>query len=92
MARYIIEHHHTAADCVKSVDACMQAGAHFLAATDWGCKVGVHTGWTTIEAETDAEARNMVPPLIRSMAKPVRLHNFTPKEVFAFHQDLARAF
>jgi hypothetical protein len=44
---------------------------------DWGCKVGVHTGWAIIEAEDEAQARLAVPPLVRRKARVIELTKFT---------------
>lgn len=85
MARYIIEDTHEEKDCVQLLDAFMHAGAHYLTNAEWGCEAGDHTAWILIEAESDDEARLMVPPVIRNRARLVRLNRFTPEQIRAFH-------
>jgi hypothetical protein len=89
MARYIIQSTHTEADCVRALDAYLQAGAHYLTNTDWGCKSGDHTGWTIIEADSYEEARLMVPPIARRDAKLVPLNKFSPDQVLDLHTRVA---
>jgi hypothetical protein len=87
MPRYIIQDTHEVEDCLKLLDAFMQAGAHYLTNAEWGCEAGDHTAWIVVEAESDAEARNMVPPIIRNRARLVRLNRFTPDQVRHFHEQ-----
>jgi hypothetical protein len=75
MERYLIETPHTDQDCKLLVDQIYAMG--YLYHFDWGCKVGVHSGWAIIEAENEAEARLVVPPIIRNKARVVQLNKFT---------------
>ncbi|MBI4340636.1 MAG: hypothetical protein HY680_11905 [Chloroflexi bacterium] len=84
MAQYIIEATHTPAECQKTLDAVMLAGAHWLTNSQWGCMSGDHTAWIIVEADSDAEAQRLVPPPVRSKAKVVRLTRFTPEQIRAF--------
>jgi len=59
----------------------VKAGSHYLTHAEWGCLDGDHRAWITVEAEDDADARRMVPPVIRSSTKVVRLFQFTPEHV-----------
>lgn len=72
------------------LDAFLRAGAHYLTNADWGCDAGVHTAWIIVEAETDAEARLLVPPPIRDRALLVKLVRFTPEEIRRRHSQPAR--
>ena len=87
MPRYMIEASHDPSLCQRVQAAFLQAGAHYLARADWGCKGGTHKAWITVETESDTDARLMVPPIIRTSALLVKLNKFTPEEVRAFHQD-----
>jgi hypothetical protein len=87
MARYIIQDSHEVADCLKLLDAFMHAGAHYLTNAEWGCQDGDHTAWIVVEASSDNEARNMVPPVIRDRARLVRLNRFSPEQIRAFHEE-----
>ncbi len=48
---------------------------------------GEHTAWIIVEAESDAEARLMVPPVIRDTALLVKLNRFTPEQIMELHKE-----
>jgi len=83
MDRYLIETPHTASDCLRLLDEILAMG--YLNNFDWGCTAGDHTGWATIEAEGEDQARLAVPPLVRNKARVVRLNRFTEEDVKLFH-------
>jgi hypothetical protein len=85
MAKYIIHATHEPLECVKILDSYLQAGAHFLTHAEWGCQAGVHEEWMIVEAEDDAGAALMVPPVLRNRAKVVRLNHFSPDDIRAMH-------
>jgi hypothetical protein len=87
MERFLIETPHTAEDCEKLVDQVYAMG--YLYNFDWGCKVGVHTGWAIIEAEDEAQARLAVPPLVRKKARVIELTKFT-RDVVGTHKSADR--
>jgi hypothetical protein len=78
------------AACLRMLNAFLQAGAHYLTHAEWGCMAGEHTAWIIIEAENDAMARLMVPPVVRSTARLVKLNTFTPEQIKAMHQPEAK--
>ena len=67
MDRYLIETPHRDQDCLNLIKLLNAQG--YLVHFDWGCKDGVHAGWAIIEAENEAEARLVVPPLVRGQAR-----------------------
>ncbi len=75
MQRFLIETPHTARDCDMLVSQITAMG--YLYHFDWGCPDGVHTGWAIIEAENEAQAHLVVPPIVRSKARVVKLTKFT---------------
>ncbi|MSQ11540.1 MAG: hypothetical protein EXR48_02405 [Dehalococcoidia bacterium] len=87
MPRYVIESDHDPAPdaCLRMLGAFLQAGAHFLTNAEWGCMAGVHKAWIVVEAESDAEARLMVPPVIRNTVRLVKLNKFTPDMIRQLH-------
>ncbi len=87
MTRYLIQAAHEPEECVKMLHSYLQAGAHYLTHAEWGCEENVHQAWIIIEAESDAAARLMVPPVIRNSALVVRLNRFTPDQIRAFHEE-----
>jgi hypothetical protein len=45
----------------------------------------VHTGWAVIEAENEAQARLMVPPLVRGEARVVKVTKFDAATLKQMH-------
>jgi hypothetical protein len=86
MPRYLIELPHTAEECLPALDAVLEFGPDELAKYDWGCKVGEHSGWSSVEAPSAAQARRLVPDLLRRQARVVQLGRFTPEEILSYHQ------
>ena len=84
MDRYLIESPHQGNDCALIVRQIEAMG--YLHNFDWGCKAGVHVGWVIIEAESESDACMVVPPLVRSQARAIKLSKFTPEEVEGFHE------
>ena len=90
MARYMIEVAHegvTHRECVRLLKAFAQAGAHWLARTEFGCEEGVHKSWMIVEADNDADARLLVPPAVRTRALLVKLRTYTPEEISTMHDE-----
>ena len=73
MRRYMVESSHAPEDCARVLQLVHAAG--FITHFDWGCKnePPVHTGWCTFDAEDEAQAKLVVPSLIRDKARAVRL-------------------
>ena len=84
MDRYLIETPHRAEDCVHLLQLVNATG--YLTHFDWGCMSGVHTGWAIIEAGSEAEARLVVPPLVRKEARVVKVTKFEAADVMRLHQ------
>jgi hypothetical protein len=83
MERYLVESTHTAEDCQHVVEAFIIYG-HIMN-FDWGCQVGVHSGWAIVEAENESMARLSVPARLRSGARAIRLCKFTPQTIETQH-------
>ena len=84
MTRYLIETPHTAQNCQRLVEEVYARG--YLHNFEWGCDSGVHSGWAIIEAESEAEARLAVPPLLRSQARVVKLNKYDVSDIKALHE------
>jgi hypothetical protein len=74
MDRFLIETPHRAQDCLKLIQLLHAQG--YRLQFDWGCPGGVHTGWAVIEADSVAQARLAVPPLVRGQAHVVKVSQF----------------
>lgn len=94
MARYMIQtsHDETHADCERFKQSLLQAGAHFLANAEWGCRDGNHTAWLIIEAKDDNDARLIVPPVMLQSAIITRLTRLGFDELFSFNRNSAVAY
>ena len=79
MNRYLIETPHAGSECLELVKILNAQG--YLRKFDWGCKTGIHSGWTIIEAENEAQARLAVPPLVRNQARIVKVDKFDAKTI-----------
>jgi hypothetical protein len=90
MRRYLIQlthsKHHDA--CVRALDAIVRYGGHLVTNAEWGCKVGVHSGWAIVEVENLDQAVQMVPPEFREDATIVELSKFTTEEIQAWVDGL----
>lgn len=87
MERYLIETPHTAENCLALIEVVDAQG--YLSHFDWGCRAGIHTGWIVIEAESEAQARMAVPPLVRKQARITRLNKFDAGEFAFLHTEEA---
>jgi hypothetical protein len=87
MERYLIETPHSEEDCLTLVKELHARG--YLHNFDWGCAVGVHTGWAVIEAENQAQAHMAVPPLVRKQARAIRLNKFDANGAALLHAENA---
>lgn len=71
MDRYMVESPHDHENCTMVIRQVNSMG--YLHHFDWGCEDGVHIGWAIIEAEQRSEALLVVPMMVRSEARAVRL-------------------
>ena len=85
-ARFLIEvpHEATKVACARAVEVFLKTGSHFFTHADWGCKDGEHKAWIVVEVDSRDEARAIVPPAFRSLAKVVQLNAFTMEEIEDF--------
>jgi hypothetical protein len=74
MKQFLIEIPHAEQNCVELIRLLRAQGD--LANFEWGCQSGVHAGWGLITADNEAEARLVVPPLMRRKARVVRVARF----------------
>jgi hypothetical protein len=83
MKKFLIEvpHGQDKLACDHAIQVFLDSGSHFLTNAEWGCKDGVHKAWIIMEVENKEEARSVVPPYFRGVAKIVQLVTFTPKDL-----------
>jgi hypothetical protein len=85
MDRFLIETPHREQDCLKLIQLLHAQG--YLMQFDWGCLNGVHTDWAVIEAGNLAEARLVVPPLVRGQAHVVKVSKLDAATLAPVHVD-----
>lgn len=95
MTRYLIEvpHEEEAVACARAIKILLESGSHFLTRADFGCRDGVHKGWIIVEADSRAEARNMLHPYFRNFATIIALNKFSIEELdelITHHSDHLR--
>ena len=83
MPKFLIEvpHPPELEACARVVQIFLKTGSHFLSHADWGCMDGDHKAWIIADVESREEARNIVPPSLRSQARVVQLNYFTMEEI-----------
>jgi len=83
MPRFLIEvpHGDSQRECLHAIDTFLRTGSHFLRNADWGCKDGEHKAWLTIDVESKADAKSVVPPDFRANAKVVQLTTYTREDM-----------
>ncbi len=85
MNQFLIETTHREQDCLNIVTFLSARG--YLTYFEWGCRNGVHTGWAVIAAESEAEARLVVPPLVRSQTRVVKVSKLDPAALARKQRD-----
>ena len=86
MANYMIETSHTKEECLKALDQMMEYNPKKLDKFYWGCSSGIHTGWAMMDADTEKEARDMLPPSMREKARITKVDIFTPQQIRSWHE------
>ena len=89
MEKYHVESPHTQEECLRALDEILEKGSDVLARYEWGCMAGDHTGYATVEAGNEQEARKTIPSFLAGKARVVKLNNFTPEQIREFHKKSA---
>ncbi len=84
MDRYLVETPHKEQECLNLFELLNAQG--YLTHFDWGCKSGVHTGWAVIEAENEAGVRLIVPPLVRSRSRVIKVDKYDTAALAEMHK------
>ena len=85
MVEFLIEIPHEEQNCLDLIRLLRAQGD--LANFEWGCRNGVHTGWAIITADNEAEARLVVPSLMRRKARVVRVAKFDATAIAQVHKN-----
>jgi hypothetical protein len=82
---FLLESKHAEEDCLKALDEIAASNPKLLDSCWMGCSVGEHTGWATVEAQNESEARNQLPSSLRANAKVVEVGKYTPEQIRSLH-------
>lgn len=79
MAKFLIEvkHDATEAACNEAIRVFANTGSHFLTHADWGCLDGEHKAWLLVDVEDREQARDIIPPAYRRLARVIQLTKFS---------------
>lgn len=85
MAKFLIEVEHGAEKdaCMEAIQIFLQTGSHFLTHAEWGCVDGEHKAWIIVDVPTKDDARYIVPPRFRSIAKITMLTQYSAEDLIA---------
>lgn len=86
MARFMIEVSHEPSQCLETLDHYAAETQQLLEEAEFGCKHGVHAAWVNVEANSEDEARTMLPMSQRPGARIVQVEKFTPENIRRIHQ------
>jgi hypothetical protein len=84
MEKYLVESHHTKEDCQHVIEQFIYYG--LINNIDWGCEDGVHVGWAIVDVENKDLAMLIIPPILRSKARVIRLVRYSPEKIQAVHE------
>ena len=88
MAKFMVEMPHTSAECLQALDEISEHSATLLPKANWGCMAGVHNGWAVVDANNEAEVRQLVAsPLMQKNARITKLSSFTRQDIESFHKE-----
>jgi hypothetical protein len=88
MPKFLIEvpHEEETIACARAVQVLLSTGSHFVSHAQFGCMDGDHRSWLTVDVDSKDEARRIVPPVFRGIARVVQLNRFTVEQI----QELLR--
>jgi hypothetical protein len=88
MARYNVQATHTPEECLKTLDDIVASGQGAIDRYDFACAAGDHSNhvaYTTVEAASDAAAREQLPASMRAAAMVTEVGRLTAEQVRSFH-------
>ena len=85
MSIFLIESPHAAEQCLKVMDEVNKSKE--LAAWDWGCMAGNHTGYRIVHAADESAALAMVPEDVRAQAHAYKISKMTAAQLEAAHKQ-----
>lgn len=86
---YLIETPHTEEECLKALDEQLAMGSDLLDKFYYGCNVGKHVGYAIVDANSEIEARKLIPKFLVDKSRITEVGKFTPEVIRQFHAKAA---
>ncbi len=90
MSRFLIQIPYPPDQQLDIMDRMMEHNVDLLCMTYWGEMDGEPSGWLVVLADSDGQAREMLPPDLRSQARIAQVQLLTPQDIQEMHR-LAQA-
>lgn len=83
MPKFLIEvpHENTEEACNRAIQIFKSTGSHFVTNAEWGCHDDEHKAWIIAELENKEQAKMILPPEFRSVAKIVAVEQLSPASI-----------
>jgi hypothetical protein len=82
MARFLVVAPHDAEECLDAIEETIGMGPGFQEAYEWGCRVGDHTGYVFVRADSAVEAiDDYVPAFLRARAVAHRVERVSARDL-----------
>lgn len=91
MARFLMEIRHTPDEHLHTLDELRAHDPDLLSRTYWGNMAGDLSGWLLVEAESDREARDMLPVSLRDRTRIAEVSTISPEQVHLMHHHVQAA-
>jgi hypothetical protein len=88
MPKFLIEvpHDNTEEACNRAIQIFKSTGSHFVTNAEWGCHDDEHKAWIIADLESKEQAKMILPPEFRSVAKIVAVEQLSPASM----EDIAK--
>jgi len=83
---YVIEGQHTKEECLTALDELADRSPRLLDSCYLSCMSGEHKNYCFVEAGSDSEVQEMIPPTLRERSRYIKVDRFTPEQIRSFHQ------
>lgn len=86
---YLIETPHNEAECLRALDEQLELGSDVLDKFYFGCMAGDHTGYAIVDANSEDEARKLIPSFLVDKSLITEVGKFTPEMIRSYHKKAA---
>ena len=86
MTKYVVESGHEPEECLRALKEMTEGSEPILDKFVFACKSGEHIGWAYIDANSEEDAKKIVPEFIRDKACVHEVEKFTAEQIKATHE------